>query len=381
MGQSWTHEIFLDKFKKANPVIYDQVEFLEEYTAYDSPIRFKTKYGIANMWIKTLLSTRRFQAILAENPTEFWINQAKETHNNKYTYPRAIFKKASKPIVVTCKKHGDFTLLATSHLAGYGCRKCGEEASGLKHRDTHEEFIQKVSEINPHILEQVTFLDEYVSTHIPLKAQHKYGDVLLKPTETMRGGRYKNINVEQAIDKTAFIKNVFIAKFGNKYDYSLVEYKNSYTSIKIICPIHGEMTTTARKHIHSPTGCGKCGRYAGNWTKTQFATRSIGRDPVCYIIKCFNEEETFLKIGISNNIEKRFYKSNIPYEIEYVTLYRGSGGFVWELEKEFHRQHRKEKLKYTPQKTFGGYTECFVKLLPEEKLTKIVQMVREKEKN
>ena len=28
------------------------------------------------------------------------------------------------------------------------------------------------------------------------------------------------------------------AVHGDKYDYSLVEYKNSITKVKIICPIH-----------------------------------------------------------------------------------------------------------------------------------------------
>ena len=32
-----------------------------------------------------------------------------------------------------------------------------------------------------------------------------------------------------------FVKN----KHNNFYDYSLVEYKNQKTKIKIICPIHG----------------------------------------------------------------------------------------------------------------------------------------------
>lgn len=27
---------------------------------------------------------------------------------------------------------------------------------------------------------------------------------------------------------------------GDKYDYSLVDYKKSHTKIKILCPIHGE---------------------------------------------------------------------------------------------------------------------------------------------
>lgn len=44
---------------------------------------------------------------------------------------------------------------------------------------------------------------------------------------------------------------------GNKYDYSLVEYKNNKTKVKIICPIHGVFEQTPNCHL-SLQGCPKC---------------------------------------------------------------------------------------------------------------------------
>jgi hypothetical protein len=46
-------------------------------------------------------------------------------------------------------------------------------------------------------------------------------------------------------------------KHGHFYDYSLSNYVNAKTKIKIICPIHGEFEQLAREHIHY--GCKKCG--------------------------------------------------------------------------------------------------------------------------
>ncbi|MCK9447291.1 hypothetical protein M0Q50_10610 [bacterium] len=43
----------------------------------------------------------------------------------------------------------------------------------------------------------------------------------------------------------------------NKYDYSLVEYINNRTKIKIICPIHGIFEQYAGSHIRG-FGCSKC---------------------------------------------------------------------------------------------------------------------------
>ena len=46
---------------------------------------------------------------------------------------------------------------------------------------------------------------------------------------------------------------------GDKYDYSLVEYKNNKTKVKIICQIHGIFEQRPDNHIHSK-GCYLCGR-------------------------------------------------------------------------------------------------------------------------
>ena len=44
---------------------------------------------------------------------------------------------------------------------------------------------------------------------------------------------------------------------GIKYDYSLVDYKNNRTKVKIICPIHGIFDQTPEKHLIT-RGCFKC---------------------------------------------------------------------------------------------------------------------------
>lgn len=54
--------------------------------------------------------------------------------------------------------------------------------------------------------------------------------------------------------------NKAINKFGNKYDYSKVIYKNNKINIKIICSIHGEFEITPDNFLNnSKYGCSKCG--------------------------------------------------------------------------------------------------------------------------
>lgn len=54
------------------------------------------------------------------------------------------------------------------------------------------------------------------------------------------------------------IINNLIKKHGNKYDYSLVNYKNYQGLIKIICPKHGVFEQRYDHHLNG-SGCPKCG--------------------------------------------------------------------------------------------------------------------------
>ena len=54
------------------------------------------------------------------------------------------------------------------------------------------------------------------------------------------------------------ILNIFLEKaksiHGDKYDYSLVNYLNNYTPVKIICPIHGVFEQKPTYHIDKGNG-------------------------------------------------------------------------------------------------------------------------------
>jgi len=48
-------------------------------------------------------------------------------------------------------------------------------------------------------------------------------------------------------------------KHNNKYDYSLVDYVGTYNKVKIVCPVHGEFEQKPCDHINGYRGCPKCG--------------------------------------------------------------------------------------------------------------------------
>ena len=121
-------------------------------------------------------------------------------HGNKYDYSKSIYVKAKEKVIITCPIHGDFEQRPQDHVL----KGCGCQKCKA----------QKIIEI------------------------HSY-------------------------TKDMFLQMAH-AKFGNKFDYSQVEYVNYTTPVTILCPIHGEFQTTPEYHIESAIGCAKCGREKAN---------------------------------------------------------------------------------------------------------------------
>src|SRR5574344_1977724 len=84
-----------------------------------------------------------------------------------------------------------------------------------------------------------------------------------RPSDHMRGQGCPKCGLRKANNNRRFTKEQFIEAaekvHGKKYDYSMVDYKNSSTKVKIVCPIHGIFEQRPSDHIRGQ-GCPKCGR-------------------------------------------------------------------------------------------------------------------------
>ena len=91
-------------------------------------------------------------------------------------------------------------------------------------------------------------------------------------------------------------KNSFIEKsnkkHNNKYDYSLVDYVNMLTKVKIICPIHGIFEQTPIAHRNN--GCAEC---AGN-------KKMNNKEFIEKAIKVHGDKYNYLFIDYKNNRTK-----------------------------------------------------------------------------
>lgn len=111
------------------------------------------------------------------------------------------------------------------------------------------------------------------------------------------------LNSENFIKKANKIHN-------NKYDYSLVKYKNAKSKVKIICPEHGVFKQNINTHL-SNKGCPIC-----NSSKGEKMILSILRKNKIF----FTTQQTFeaLKNPLTNKkLKFDFYLTNLNCCIEY----------------------------------------------------------------
>jgi len=124
-------------------------------------------------------------------------------------------------------------------------------------RANKELFIEKSIKI--HGNEYDYSLVEYVNNKTKVKIICKnHGIFEQRPDNHIQNQKCPNcINNNFKSNKDEFIKKS-TDKFGNLYDYSLVEYKNNKTKVKIICHRHGIFEQKPDNHLQMKTPCKKC---------------------------------------------------------------------------------------------------------------------------
>ena len=245
--------------------------------------------------------------------TADYTEECKITHNNFYDYSLTVYTTCHEKIIIICPIHGKFKQSANDHKKGSGCYECGiEKIKSFAKRNT-KHFIEKSKKV------------------------HK-----------------------------------------DLYDYSKVNYVNATTKVTIVCPIHGSFKQTPDSHYRG-NGCLKCGHKKSNitriknnnvstkcWSHTAWMNKSKKSKNFhtykCYLIKCWNSQETFYKIGKTfRTVNERFSnKKEMPYNWKLLKTWIGDAKKISELEKELQRLNKQYKVK--PLIKFGGSYECFKKI-------------------
>ena len=189
------------------------------------------------------------------NKEEF-IEKAKRVHGDKYDYSKVELKLVKDKVTIICPKHGEFIQEANSHLQGRGCPYC----SGKKFSLT--DYIEKANKVWNNKYDYSKFEWNGVSTPVCIICP-EHGEFWQLPNNHLKGecgcqecrGKSKDFKVIRNFED---FKEAAAKKYGDKFDFSKVEWKGSREKICIICPEHGEFWTLPRQFLLNNEGCPKC---------------------------------------------------------------------------------------------------------------------------
>lgn len=236
----------------------------------------------------------------------YFINKAKERHGDKFDFSLVHYVDDDTPVKIKCNKCGTIFEALPKNVKKYNdiCKNCVNK----KNKDNYFDAVKlKFGAMFDFTVAESEFTG--LNSYINVKC-NKCGEFF-----KVRAGNFlystkgcpKCTNIRHRTTED-FIK-VATEKFGDKFDYSEVNYKNQYTPVKIYCKECKEyFTVVPAFFLTSIHGCPKCAKRHAFMTKDEFVkkAREIHGDKYDYSEVCLN--------GVNNSYIKIYCKKcNKPF--------------------------------------------------------------------
>jgi len=241
---------------------------------------------------------------------EQFIERSTTKHNNKYDYSLVEYKDARTKVKIICPIHGVFLQTPAGHRI-YGCHNCGSEASKRNQRSDKNIVIEKAKKVHgdKYDYSKVNYINTQTKIIVICKI---HGEFIVSPNNHIsKKSGCPNCSFERSSKRLTKDTNTFIKDsikiHGNKYDYSLIDYKGCFDKVKIICYTHGLFLQTPDRHLAN-CGCPICNESKGENKIRKFLIKN-------HII--FEQEKRFDDCKYKNTLPFDFYLSKYNTCIEY----------------------------------------------------------------
>lgn len=191
---------------------------------------------------------------------------------------------------------------------------------------TTNDFIKRALEVHGDIYDYSLVNYENSKKKIKIRClKHNIFEQL--PNNHLNGKGCKMCNHERASDEKKKGRDQFIKEaiqvHGDKYDYSLVEYKNGKTKVKIICEKHDVFKQRPISHLNGH-GCSKCRydffseNYKKEWLDSEinWLIKNCRKYPASYCAKKLNiDTKTLRKKSVE--LKLNFFTKQDPYKFHH----------------------------------------------------------------
>lgn len=263
----------------------------------------------------------------------------KKVHGDRYEYVKESYVAVSRKMLIICPIHGEFEMKPHTHiLMKAGCPKCGKEQAGESNRKSWDIIHKEILGVHGNRYEYDSSSYSYVNRKIRIKCS-KHGWFKQQVSIHKGGGGCRKCQDELIGDRTRVTKKDFISRakkmHGSKYDYSNVIFRDQYTSVKIICDIHGEFEQTPRSHYRG-SGCQSCIESRGE--------RAIRVYLDNHNIK-YETQKTFEGMEDAGPLKCDFYIPSINAVIEFNGQQHYAPVDLFGGEKEFKKTVKRDEIK------------------------------------
>lgn len=359
MGKLLSNEDFLKKLNLVNES-YRKGEFkvLSKVKKHPESLIVKDEFGYCKMTVNSLFKGAKPSLSSSIFPTNYIINKLSSI--NKEVYKRNI--------TIVSDYIRDTNILNVKTKYGV----CKSTLSNLYKNnfpsinsaiDKTEYFIKKSKHLtNNRFLYDNTVYGINGNDLVTITCKI-HGDFKTSPNIHFQQKSCKKCSFEKQCSSVRLTNEEFKDKavkvHGNTFDYSLVDYESSHKNVKIICKTHGVFEQSPNNHLNG-SKCNKCTSEYKVGSLKWWCDVCKERDGIFYILRCFNDNEDFIKIGLTcTSIKERYSRKRLmPYEYDtllYITTLNLKSVYCLEA---FLKKKYKEKL-YSPKLPFGGSkTEC-----------------------
>jgi len=273
--------------------------------------------------------------------TEEFIERAKNAHGNRYNYSKVNYTRFNCKIEIGCLTHGLFIQRADHHLNGSGCKKCARNVLSLNVRIARSsEFVSRAKKVHGDKFDYT--LVGYVKANSKVWIICKeHGKFLQCPDKHLHGRGCPKCKFSHAGETQRYTTEHFVElskiKHKDRYDYSLVNYKNRGTPVVIICKKHGEFSQVPDYHL-SGNGCRKCFFSKGEEKIEKFLKTNLID---------YESEKSFPTCKSYRTLRFDFFLPKINVLIEYDGLqhFKCATGIWNDTEEKLQERIKRDKIK------------------------------------
>jgi len=179
-----------------------------------------------------------------------FVKRACRLYEDTYDYSKVQLVNTSTKVCITCPQHGDFWITPSNFLGGHKCPAC----SG-RERVTKDVFVKRsnIMHENRYDYSKVEYRGLQIKVCIICPV---HGDFWQKPALHLNGNGCQKCFATPKSSSKEFIEKAK-AIYGDKYDYTKVDYKGNKIKVCIICTEHGEWWMSPNNHLRGHR-CPKC---------------------------------------------------------------------------------------------------------------------------